>query len=84
MDEASHAGRRILSSRSLPSSDASRPKSGILTPSSTASLNHEPGSGMASRKRKRDSNPMGDLLKPTIVVKVCCVWCCRYKLSYSY
>ena len=71
MDTASHVGRQMPPSKPFSSSDATRQKSGILTPSSTASLNHEPGgAGMASRKRKRDSNPMGDLLKPTIVVKV--------------
>lgn len=56
-------------------SDASRPKSGILTPSSDGSLNrtvtdHVPSSD--SRKRRRDAPglPMEDLLKPTIVLKV--------------
>ena len=73
MDNASHVGRQMPPSKSFSSSDATRLKAGVLTPSSTASLNNERSSSdmdMASRKRKRDSNPMGDLLKPTIVVKV--------------
>lgn len=58
-----------------PTSDASRPKSGILTPSSEGSLNRivtDDVPSADSRKRKRDAPglPMEDLLIPTIVVKV--------------
>ena len=81
MDNASHVGRQMPPLKPFPSSDASRLKAGVLTPSSTASLNNERSNSdmdmdMASRKRKRDSNPMGDLLKPTIVVKVRCLLPC--------
>jgi DNA replication regulator SLD3 len=62
-------------------SDASRPKSGILTPTSDGSLNSlnktdlRDGPVSASsgpRKRKHDESvlPMEELLKPTIVIKV--------------
>ena len=71
MDAASDVRRQMLPTKTVPSPDATRPGSGILTPSSAASLNHEMnGSGAALRKRKRDSSTMEDLLKPTIVVKV--------------
>jgi len=61
-------------------SDASRLKSGILTPTSDGSLNSlnrvelrdAPLSSSGSRKRKHDesAHPMEELLKPTIVIKV--------------
>lgn len=71
MDAASDVRRQMLPAKTVPSSDATRPGSGILTPSSAASLNHETnGSSATLRKRKRDSSTMEDLLKPTIVVKV--------------
>lgn len=63
--------------------DASRPRSGILTPSSEASLNNYDGGfsvDSESRRRKRaDSVAMDHLLKPSIAVKVshsvsCVVW----------
>ncbi|KAL1878524.1 hypothetical protein VTK73DRAFT_7952 [Phialemonium thermophilum] len=60
-----------------PSSDATRPKSGILTPTSDGSLNSHDRSAddglptAESRKRKRDTPglPMESLLRPAIVVK---------------
>lgn len=71
MDAASDVRRQMLPAKTVPSPDATRPGSGILTPSSATSLNHETnGSSAALRKRKRDSSTMEDLLKPTIVVKV--------------
>lgn len=68
-----------MSSHAALSSDASRSKSGILTPTSGASLNsgdktyHGDGAGyLGSRKRASGSSSghMEDLLNPTIVVKV--------------
>ena len=61
----------MRSSRSVPSSDASRIQSGILTPTSATSLNHDSNRDItSSRKRKRDSSALEELLKPTIVLKV--------------
>ncbi|CAI4216264.1 unnamed protein product [Parascedosporium putredinis] len=42
----------------------------VLTPASATSLNHETSrDAVSSRKRKRDSSAMEDLLKPSIVLK---------------
>lgn len=62
-------------------SDASRPRSGILTPVSDSSLNSSKRtdpqdtsvlSSSGARKRKHDESnlPMEELLKPAIVIKV--------------
>lgn len=65
-----------MSSHAALYSDASRSKSGILTPTSDASLNKschddEPRySDSRERKRSAPILPMEDLLNPTIVVKV--------------
>ncbi|OLN95897.1 hypothetical protein CCHL11_04997 [Colletotrichum chlorophyti] len=66
----------MSSYRQFPPSDASRPRSGILTPTSDGSLNskHEalpPSHAAGTAQRKRSSSrAMGDLLNPAIVVKV--------------
>jgi DNA replication regulator SLD3 len=44
-------------------------QSGILTPASDSSFNHEMKPG-TSRKRKREGNTVEDLLSETFVVKV--------------
>lgn len=70
-----------MSSHVGSNSDASRPKSGILTPTSDGSLNSPNRTGVRhaaillssdSRKRKNDelALPMEALLKPSIVIKV--------------
>ena len=71
----------IMSSYVGLNSDASRPRSGILTPTSEGSLNSLNKNGLqdvsvflssGSKKRKLDelAHPMEDLLNPTIVIKV--------------
>ncbi|KAL0936572.1 uncharacterized protein CTRU02_208787 [Colletotrichum truncatum] len=63
----------MSSSKLFPPSDASRPRSGILTPSSDGSLNSKHGATSlpeARVQRKRSgSHALGDLLKNPIVVK---------------
>ncbi|KAG9238721.1 DNA replication regulator SLD3-domain-containing protein [Amylocarpus encephaloides] len=62
----------MFSQYELPLSDASPhapARSGILTPASDTSLNLSDGFFSGPRKRKRDGNTMGDLLKDSFVVK---------------
>lgn len=64
-----------MSSSALLGADASRPQSGILTPTSDGSLNRShgdsPSAASESRKRKRtDSVAMDHLLQPAIALKV--------------
>jgi hypothetical protein len=68
-----------MSSHAALASDTSRSKSGILTPTSDASLNsgdrpyHDDEAGYSALRTRASGSPslrMEDLLKPTIVVKV--------------
>lgn len=60
-----------MSSSAVLDADASRPRSGILTPSSDGSLNRRDVSSPDGRTKKRaDAAAMDHLLKPSISVKV--------------
>lgn len=55
-----------------PDRDASRPRSGILTPTSDGSLNRQDAdlSPALRQKRKEDVEAMDQLLKASVAVKV--------------
>ncbi|KAF6833732.1 hypothetical protein CPLU01_05330 [Colletotrichum plurivorum] len=63
----------MSSSRLFPHSDASRQRSGILTPTSDGSLNSKHGFALqpddGPHRTRSESHSMGDLLKASIVVK---------------
>ncbi|TDZ10292.1 hypothetical protein C8034_v001953 [Colletotrichum sidae] len=63
----------MSSTKLIPPSDASRQKSGILTPTSDGSLNSKnavaPPPDERPQSRRRASHPMAELLKNTIVLK---------------
>lgn len=57
-----------MSSSPALGADASRPPSGILTPTSEGSLNRRHGA--RSSYKRADTAAMDDLMKPSIAVKV--------------